>query len=374
MVNSVAWMIPEMIEGSGGLRTILAKANALAERGFICDYYFYRYPNHLLPEMRAKAERFFQVKHGDFYCGTHLQKNYDLAVATAWDSLKVVRDLNVPFKANFVQDYEAWFNPVGDAHLLSEVSFLFGLKNITLGKWLNRLLEVKFGERPYLCNFGVDLDCYTKLANVQKEDAVCFVYQPEKPRRCKITGIEALGIVKAMRPQTKIYFYGSQADPNLWYDIENLKLITPSELCELYNRVKVGVCLSSSNPSRIPFEMMACGLPVIDLYKSNNLYDYPSDTILLAHQAPESIAAAILKVLEDAELANRLSQKGLEFALSRPIVKEHHEFAGAIELVLGNQEVQHEKTEVSYVNPPYLAEVYAQDNIQGFCAREKVLW
>lgn len=81
-----------------------------------------------------------------------------------------------------------------------------------------------------------------------------------------------------------------------------------------------------------------------------------------------------MKVLEDAELANRLSQKGLEFALSRPIFKEHEEFAGAINLLLGNQEVQHEKTEVSYVNPPYLAEVYAQDNIQGFCAREKVLW
>ena len=95
MTKHIAWMLPDMIEGSGGIRTILTKANTLVEKGMVCDYYFYRHPHHMLPEMQAKAERFFQVKQGNFYCGAQLQKSYDLAIATAWDSMKVVRDLPV---------------------------------------------------------------------------------------------------------------------------------------------------------------------------------------------------------------------------------------------------------------------------------------
>lgn len=373
MTKYIAWMIPEMIEGSGGIRTMLAKAEALTERGMVCDYYFYRYPQSMLSDLVAKAERYFQVKGGDFYCGSQLQKKYDLAVATAWDSVKVVRDLNVPHKVQFIQDYEAWFNPLGDAHLWSETSFFFGVKPITLGKWLNRYIEVNFGERPYLCNFGVDKSCYQHYPNTPREDAVCIIFQPEKPRRCVMTAIEALGIVKHHRPQTKIYLYGSKEKPAFWFDLENLGIMTPQELCQLYNRVRVGFCISASNPSRIPFEMMACGLPVVDIYRNNNLYDYPDGSILLAHQAPESIATAILQVLEEPQLANSLSRGGLNFVSDRDLAKEHEDFCQAIEMVLSGVAPKHGMVRNNYQQKAILSPAYANQQVQDFCQKQMTL-
>ena len=82
------------------------------------------------------------------------------------------------------------------------------------------------------------------------------------------------------------------------FECQNLNII-PIEKCnELYNRCKVGVCMSASNPSRIPFEMMAAGLPVVEMYKENNIYDMPDGGVLLARTTPEAIASAIIYLVD----------------------------------------------------------------------------
>ena len=77
------------------------------------------------------------------------------------------------------------------------------------------------------------------------------------------------------------------------FECKNLNIIPITKCNELYNKCKVGVCMSASNPSRIPFEMMAAGLPVVELYKENNIYDMPDEGVLLARPTPEAIASAI---------------------------------------------------------------------------------
>ena len=64
--------------------------------------------------------------------------------------------------------------------------------------------------------------------------------------------------------------------------------------------------MSASNPSRIPFEMMASGLPVVELYRENNLYDFPNDGCLLADSTPEAIANALLTILDDKKLQHAI--------------------------------------------------------------------
>ena len=59
--------------------------------------------------------------------------------------------------------------------------------------------------------------------------------------------------------------------------------------------------MSASNPSRIPFEMMAAGLPVVELYKENNIYDMPDEGVLLARPTPEAIASAIIHLVDSEE-------------------------------------------------------------------------
>nr|WP_228707537.1 hypothetical protein [Klebsiella pneumoniae] len=49
--------------------------------------------------------------------------------------------------------------------------------------------------------------------------------------------------------------------------------------------------------------MMNAGLPVVEVWRENNLYDFSEDAMLLCKQTPESIATGIMKILNDADLA-----------------------------------------------------------------------
>ena len=49
----------------------------------------------------------------------------------------------------FVQDFEAYFNPVGDAYLMAENSYCYGLKPLTIGRWLRYKLQNDFVVESY---------------------------------------------------------------------------------------------------------------------------------------------------------------------------------------------------------------------------------
>jgi hypothetical protein len=49
--------------------------------------------------------------------------------------------------------------------------------------------------------------------------------------------------------------------------------------------------------------MMNAGLPVVEVWRENNLYDFNEEAMLLCKQTPESIAAGIMKILNDADLS-----------------------------------------------------------------------
>ena len=330
-VKRAAWILPSLLEGSGGHRTILQNACYLASKGeFECDLYIEddgSIKNNA--ELREKAEKFFGPCDGcRFFLGYSLQSDtYDLLFATAWYTAKVVRDipLNVP-KIYFVQDFEACFNPMGDGYLLACNSYCYGLKPITIEKWLTHKMRTEFGVRGQYFDFCADKEIYHPLDGTEKENALCFIYQPDKPRRCCTLGIEALGIVKYLRPEVRIYLYGSTQRGHVWFEHTNLGIIPIRECNELYNRCRVGLCISSSNPSRIPFEMMAAGLPVVDVYMENNLYDMPDEAISLAHYTPESIAKALIDILDSPERQSRMSAAGRAFMQDKGLAAGYEQF------------------------------------------------
>lgn len=79
---------------------------------------------------------------------------------------------------------------------------------------------------------------------------------------------------------------------------------------------------------------MAAGLPAVDLYRENNLFDIPSGGVLLAHQTPESLAEAILYLISNPETLLKMSDFGAEFMKARSATGEIQEFLGAIEGIL----------------------------------------
>ena len=363
-MRKVAWLLPSMLEGSGGHRTIIQNASYLTNRNeFTCDIYIEddgscRNDN----DLKNLVERYFGRTAGcQFYLGFDLKDSYDLIFATAWYTAKIVRDIpGNAEKIYFIQDFEALFNPMGDGYLLACNSYCYGLKPITIGRWLTHKMRTEFNAPSQYFDFCADKSVYKKLPNVQRENAICFVYQPDKPRRCSTIGIEALGIVKYMRPDVKIYLYGSKQKGNVWFDHTNLEII-PIEKCnELYNKCSVGLCISSSNPSRIPFEMMAAGLPVVDLYMENNLYDDPDSGVILAHYTPESIAEAIIKVLDDKNLQEQMEHAGMEYMKDRDLSKGFEQFYTAVKNIVNHTVPDVAVTDQLYKKPPIVADVMKQ--------------
>ncbi len=361
MRGRVAWLVPAPLRGSGGHRTIFQNVAALADAGCECHVFLERAANgedyDSGETAKALVERWFGRVPATFHLGHDLDRDFDLAFATAWFTAEPLkRTRRARHKAYFVQDYEAYFMPMSDGFIQAENSFRYHFHGTTIGRWLTHRLGTEFGMTCTPFDFCADKSVYRPLPGARRERAVCFVYQPEKPRRCSIVGGQALSIVKHEMPDVKVYFYGNDQAANVPYEIEHLGLISIEECNQLYNRCAVGLCISATNPSRIPFEMMAAGLPVVDIYRENTLYDLPDDATLLAEPTPESIAHAILQILRDPGAQSARSRAGLDFMRDRDLKRGFDQFtAFAAGLLEGEPRAATPLPERSYAKPPVVA-------------------
>ena len=358
--KKIAWVIPHPGKGSGGHRTIIQNVNALIRAGYDCDLYFEEDGVSTSEIVRQKINDWYEKCDAGVYVGFDLKQEYDLMFATGWQTVEFVRKLPAKKKAYFIQDFEPWFFPMGDQYLITENSYRYGFLPVTIGKWLAHKMQAEFNTPAEYFSFGADLNVYKPLPKVKKENAICFVYQPEKPRRCDYIGLKALKILKAMKPDVQIYLYGSSMPATFEFECKNLNIIPIKECNELYNKCKVGICMSASNPSRIPFEMMSAGLPVVELYKENNIYDLPDEGVLLAQPIPEAIASAIAYILDNPQVAEKMSKFGVQYMKNYPLEKGFEEYLKAVKDML----------ETDYKDIPEIKPLYKKS---AFLATEEAM-
>jgi hypothetical protein len=328
---------PAPIKGSGGVARIYNFAAELNKSGYTIEIYVFDSGTKNEEYIKQQALEFYGLSGFKIICSSKIVGSYDLAMATRWDTAKIIRDAIAKHKIYLVQDFEAGFNPVGDGSIFAENSYLYGLQPITYGRWLSKKLNTEYGCMPFHLDFTSATDSFYIKSPYQEREtarlALCFIYQHDKPRRCPLLGIEALGIVKNLRPNIDIYLVGSDDKPTLWFENISCGILDLNGLNDLYNKCHLGLCLSSSNPSCNPFDMMAAGLPSVELYRENNLYDLPENGITLAHQTPESIAEALIHLLDNPEKRKRMSEYGVSFMKERTAKNELNQFISIIKKI-----------------------------------------
>ena len=327
----IAWVMPHPGKGSGGHRTIIQNVNALIRNGYECDIYVeedYVSTDRIVTE---KINNWYEECGANVYVGIKFRTEYDLVFNTGWQTIEFVKSLECPKKAYFIQDFEPWFFPMGVSYILTENSYRLGYLPVTIGKWLSHKMINEYGNNSRYFDFCADLNIYKPLEDIEKENAICYIYQPEKDRRCDIIALRALKLVKLLRPDVKIYLYGSNTKNPVDFEAERLGIIPIKKCNELYNKCTVGLCMSASNPSRIPFEMMAAGLPVVELYKENNLFDFPDNAVSLAEPSPEGIATALIRLLDDKEECKKMSKNGISYMKNYPLEKGFEQFISAVD-------------------------------------------
>lgn len=330
----IGWLVANPLAGSGGQATIFARARALERAGHHCTFHLSRRVGERKEAALADLADWYGVAADRVHFGTHATGQADLVMLTDWGGLAAAPLIRWRRLGQLVQDMEDGFRPAGDETLRMEAGPCIGATTIALGRWLRAGFADRYGRIAHAVDFGADRAIYHPGPPAPRQDAVACIIQPGKARRCPATALAALAIVREQRPQTAIHLFGDDAPLAPPFADRALGRLAPGDLAALYRRARVGLCLSATNPSRIPFEMMACGLPVVELYRANTLFDLPEAGALLAFQTPESIADAVLYLLDHPAAAERLGAAGAAWMAERPAEEEDRAFVDAVAAIL----------------------------------------
>jgi O-antigen biosynthesis protein len=304
---TVRWLVSEPIAGSGGHAGILRMVRHLVDFGHVCHV-------HMIPvnfmhgynpaQIRRHVDEHFMPTGAVYHQWNGEIGPADATVATFWRTVPPLLKLPMPGRRYYlVQDYEPYFYPMGTEYMQAESSYRQGLHCLTLGPWLARLMREQFGAQADHFDFAVDSQIYYPAATSRPaHPRVAFYARPSTPRRAYELGLEALQIVKQRSPAVEIIFFGAEVVPPPPFAVTNAGLLNPWELAKLFASCDVGVVFSTTNPSFVPFEMMACRCAVVELASERvaGLLEDGSNC-RLAEPTPESVAAAVLDLVWNPE-------------------------------------------------------------------------
>ncbi len=337
----IAFCIPTPSYGSGGHRTIFNIISQFISEGFevhlYCDWSRDVERKSLRKSILemfgsndagiTRADRFIVHEHLD------IPQGFSLYVATMWNTIEKILKCNISQEkiVYLVQDYEPYFYRERDLISRAEGSYSHGIRCVTIGRWLANFVRSKYQCSVEHFDFCVDQSIYSASEPVSNA-VITFIFQPLKPRRCSFLGIEALKIVKKKLPNVEIILYGSDS-PVSDLVCEQKGVITPSQCGDLYRSSRVGVCFSDSNPSRVPFEMMSSGLPVIELDVESTKLDFEGSGAVKVNRDASEIAKRIIEVILDDEVYLNLRGRAIRFMAGRDL---HLECREAVRLLRGN--------------------------------------
>jgi glycosyltransferase involved in cell wall biosynthesis len=326
----IGWIVPGLIIGGGGHRNILRAAYHLERFGHDVRLYFSD-TTMTEAELRKTVRKHFYPFEGPVHRFAGRVDGEDVMMATHWSTVALAESVQSQIGEimYFVQDFEPAFYPMGSEYILAENTYRKGLYAITSGPWCAHILRRDYAMEADSFRFPVDREIYRPDAGegAPRARRVLFFAKPEMARRCFLIGTMALREFHRLRPDHEILFFGSGSAKQhpQDYPVTYLDIVpTINDLARLYATSSLGLVFSTTNPSLVPYEMMACGLPVVDLNRPGNEvnYDNRHDIALLADADPVRMARDMAALLDDpAALADR-SARGIDFAATFPSEEE----------------------------------------------------
>ncbi len=301
-------IVPGKIPNSGGFRTLLNYIKLLNEHNFSVDLYFgicvndydvklnvsildkYGVPacsNWFNPKIdhidliiqNIKNYNVIDIDKNNYYIGFNCQRNYEIIVANAWQTAEAVyQNKNSAKKLYYIiQDREELFYP-NDIERQNNVIKTY--KNEFYYYCITQYLFNYFKDTYKFKNItgscmGVNLDIY-KNYNQDRENSIIIPYYKDVKSGRKPDLVEKIINVLSSY-NIKCYVYPYNYDKNTNKNIINLGTMTEYNLNQLYNKYKVGIIFSNTNPSRLGFEMYASGLQVIEYDTEFTTYDMPNE-------------------------------------------------------------------------------------------------
>jgi glycosyltransferase involved in cell wall biosynthesis len=309
----INWVVPNFYGASGGHRTIFRLSRGLEEAGYEVRFHVFGETHYVSDSEATEVMRtyYFPLK-ATVHLGVEGMPPAEFCLASSWETAYAVRDFDAcRRKIYFVQDFEPAFYPASSEQVLAENTYRFGFECICAGRWLAQEM-LKYGNRAESFDLAYDPAIYSPGEGPYGKNRVVFYARHETRRRGAELGILALALLKKRRPDVEVVLYGSDDLPyELPFDYTPAGVMGERELAELYRGATVGLSVSLTNYSLVPQEMLACGLPVVemDLPSVRSAYPDAGTGIRLAAPDPGRIADELSEVLALSDVAMRRERK-----------------------------------------------------------------
>jgi glycosyltransferase involved in cell wall biosynthesis len=257
----------------------------------------------------------------------------DVGIATQWSTAYPLRDLPGCYeKVYLVQDFEPAFYPYSAEYIWAEETFRMGYRCVAYTPWMADILRDDYALESAWFECGTDLATYT-YADGERERATIAVYaRQETARRGVELALASLALLKERRPEVRVVLFGSHSPAQAGFEHVDLGVVPPARLAELYRRSTVGVVFSLTTHSLVAHEMMASGLPVVELAGDNvsSALGESGEVVEQAEPDPVSVAAAIEALIDQPERARAMARRAREFVEVRDWDRAGDQLEGAL--------------------------------------------
>lgn len=316
----VAVVVPGFRPGSGGHSTIFTLIEQLERRGHRCSIWIHdphgMHRQQSEPTIAAEIARHFRTLRADVHRGFGDWTGANVVLATGWDT--VYAALRLPrsgARAYLIQDHEPEFFATSAERLWAERTYGYGLQPICASRWLADVIGRDHGGDPVWFDLGVDHDVYHRQEQiVRRHDTIALYGRMVTPRRAGPLATLALAELLRRRGDVRVVAFGSGSSLPMPFAYRDAGVLTPQQLSALYNEATVGLTLSLTNYSLVPQEMLACGLPCVDLagFSSDVSYGDAPPLDLVDPTVP-AVADALERLLDDPDHWRRRSSEGQAF-------------------------------------------------------------
>lgn len=322
---TVAVVIPWYPPGGGGHATIFNLVRQLEARGHRCSIWLDDPEGrHAALDEAAVGRELHELFGG---CAGPVRKGFaawegaDVVLATSWPTAYRAQLLDrAHARAYLVQDHEPEFHPTSAESLWAAATYRAGLHCIAASSWLAGLLGERYGVQASHFDLGIDHARYAPPGDGsgRRPARVLFYARASTERRAVPLGLFALEELKRRRPGVEVALFGASGPPSTPFACEQLGLLSPAQLAGAYRDATVGLVLSLTNPSLVPQEMLACGLPCVDVDLPATRSEWgESGGVELAAADPQALAGAVELLLDDPALHARRSAAGVAWAAAR---------------------------------------------------------
>lgn len=305
---TIHWIVPDFRPGGGGHMTIFRMIRWLEFFGHRCAIWIND------PRIDGEASQRYDtiIKHYQTVAAPvrlisdrrSLDEESDIVVATSWDTAySAAATSKTKERFYFIQDYEPLFYPRGSRALAAELTYSKDLACICASPWLEQIMREKYGRWARKFYLAPDRDAYhgtTSSRPANEIPRIAFYSRGGTARRAVELGFLALEALYDRGVTFQVDLFGDDNTlTTASFPCINHGILEAQQLAELYRSCDIGVCFSSTNYSLVPLEMMACGLPVIELDGESTRASCPPDTVRFCKPDPIAIADAVQDLIRD---------------------------------------------------------------------------